>query len=58
MKLLALSILIIAISAPLAAGDDPSGGWIGKAIGFYTNESYDLARSEERGVGKECRSRW
>ena len=26
--------------------------------GFYTTTDFEQARSEERRVGKECRSRW
>jgi len=44
MKRWALSILIIALvcSSP-APGEDQSGGWLGKAINFYSSESYELA---------------
>ena len=38
----------------ILAGAAGAGGW------YYYKENYDkcMSRSEERRVGKECRSRW
>src|SRR2546430_3900807 len=35
-----------------------SGGCLRPASGLLVNEHFDPSRSEERRVGKECRSRW
>src|SRR3712207_151906 len=51
--------LVKAFTAAGAAVDDcPKVSSVGDRIGFVRNEVRSAGRSEERGVGKECRSRW
>ena len=44
--------------AARAAGADPLSGQGLEALGALKQLVHKLARSEERRVGKECRSRW
>ena len=37
---------------------EPKSAYLTKSQGDYTLDDYYLIRSEERRVGKECRSRW
>ena len=42
----------------LEPGDIVLGGWPNTAYGQFSHAGLYLGRSEERRVGKECRSRW
>src|SRR2546430_4708061 len=53
------------VSVPVVTaviGEGGSGGALGTAVAdrviMLENSTYSVARSEERRVGKECRSRW
>ena len=62
-------ITVAAVALPLAlafgisSGATAAAGLItaliaGVVIGLLSGASYQISRSEERRVGKECRSRW